>query len=141
MKRPWHLWLVGIVSLLWNAGGAMDYAMSKFKVESYLSQLSDEGRAFLDSTPLWFDAAWAFGVWASVAGSLFLLLRSRHAVAAFAVSLAGLLVSMIYSVWLARSPMLADAGIAAWVFTLAIPVVLVGLLIYARRMAAKGVLR
>lgn len=141
MKRPWHLWLVGIVSLLWNAGGAMDYAMSKFKVESYLSQLSDEGRAFLDSTPLWFDAAWAFGVWASVAGSLFLLLRSRHAVAAFAVSLAGLLISMIYSLWLARSPMLADAGIAAWVFTLAIPVVLVGLLIYARRMAAKGVLR
>ena len=36
---------------------------------------------------------------------------------------------------------LADAGIAAWVFTLAIPVVLVGLLIYARRMAANGVLR
>ena len=141
MKRPWHLWLVGIVSLLWNAGGAMDYAMSKFKVESYLSQLSDEGRAFLDSTPLWFDAGWAFGVWASVAGSLFLLLRSRHAVAAFAFSLAGLLISMIYSLWLARSPMLADAGIAAWVFTLAIPVVLVGLLIYARRMAAKGVLR
>jgi hypothetical protein len=119
----------------------MDYAMSKFKVESYLSQLSDEGRAFLDNTPLWFDAAWAIGVWASVAGSLFLLLRSRHAAAAFAVSLAGLLVSMIYYVWLARSPMLAEAGITAWVFTLAIPVVLVGLLIYARRMAAKDVLR
>jgi len=26
-RTPWHVWLVGIVALLWSSFGAMDYLM------------------------------------------------------------------------------------------------------------------
>lgn len=28
MKTPWHLWLVGVIAVLFNAIGAFDHAMS-----------------------------------------------------------------------------------------------------------------
>ena len=28
MKTPWHLWVVGVVSLLWNGFGGYDFIMS-----------------------------------------------------------------------------------------------------------------
>jgi len=33
-NTPKHLWVVGVVSLLWNAVGAFDYFMSKTRNEA-----------------------------------------------------------------------------------------------------------
>jgi hypothetical protein len=30
-KTPWHLWVVGILSLLWNAFGGYDYTMTQLR--------------------------------------------------------------------------------------------------------------
>lgn len=97
MKTPFHLWIIGIISLLWNASGAYDYVMTQTKNVVYLEMLSDAQKAFLDAGPVWFEAAWAVGVWFSVLGSLLLLLRSRFAGTAFGLSFAGLMVSSVYS--------------------------------------------
>ena len=35
--RPKHLWIVGILSLLWNAMSAFDYKMTQTKNESYMA--------------------------------------------------------------------------------------------------------
>jgi len=141
MKTPFHLWIVGILSLLWNAGGAFDYVMSKTKNEGYMAQLSPEQMAFLEGVPVWFSATWAIGVWFSVFGSILLLLRSRFAVQAFGLSLIGLIISSIYTYGLAEQRTFEAGGMAAVIFSIIIPVVLVLLLIYARRMTRKGVLR
>ena len=33
-KTPWHLWLVGVVSLLWNGFGGYDFIMSTTQGET-----------------------------------------------------------------------------------------------------------
>ncbi len=141
MKTPVHLWIVGVLSLLWNAGGAYDYLMSQLGNEQYLSMLTDAQRAYIEGVPTWFEAVWAIGVWFSVFGSILLLLRSRIAGSAFAISLGGLLASSVYSYGIADPSALAISGTFALVFSAAIVVVLILLWIYARTMTRRGVLR
>jgi lipopolysaccharide export LptBFGC system permease protein LptF len=141
-KTPFHLWIVGILSLVWNAGGGFDYVMTQTRNPDYLEMLTPEQLGFLESAPLWFEAAWAVGVWLSIAGSLLLLLRSRYAGSAFALSLLGLIVASIYTYVLSDGGnAMAMSGTGALIFTIAIPVILILLLIYARAMTRRGVLR
>ncbi|UWR00538.1 hypothetical protein K3729_07135 [Rhodobacteraceae bacterium S2214] len=140
MKTPFHVWIVGIIALIWNAGGAYDYVMTQTENEAYLAMLSDAQKAFLDNGPIWFETAWAIGVWFSMLGALLLLLRSRLAGPAFGLSLVGLIVSSVYSFGIAdRTGM--DMTPTQLGFTVAIYVVLVLLWIYARAMTRRGVLR
>jgi hypothetical protein len=141
-KTPIHLWIVGIVSLLWNAGGAVDYVMTRTNAAEYMAAQPPARLAMLEQAPYWFGATWALGVWFSVIGSLLLLARSRFAGIAFALSLIGLAGSSIYTYGMANGgSMVAAAGTAAIVFTFAIPVLLVLQWLYARAMTKRGVLR
>ena len=140
MKTPVHLWIIGVIALIWNAGGAYDYVMTQFQDEAYLAMLTDAQRAFLDTGPVWFEAAWAVGVWFSVLGSVLLLLRSRFAGAVFGLSFLGLVVSSVYSFGIADRTGLTLSP-AQMGFTIAIFVVLAVLWIYARAMTRRGVLR
>ena len=139
-KAPVHLWIVGGVSLLWNAFGALDYTMSQLRNEAWLSQLTEAQRAWLDASPAWTAAAWAFGVWGALLGSALLLMRSRHAFWAFVVSLAGLAVSTIYQHVISPMPASANSGFMSMLM-IAIWIVALGLLYYAYKMRASGVLR
>ena len=140
MTTPVHLWIVGIFAVIWNAGGAYDYVMTQTENADYLAMLTEAQRAFLDRGPVWFEAAWAVGVWFSVLGALLLLARSRFAGSAFALSLAGLIVSSVYSFAIAdRTGLEMSAGQIG--FTAAIYIVLILLWVYARAMTRRGVLR
>ena len=46
VKTPWHLWLVGILGLLWSTMGATDYFMTQTGNEAYLSNFTPEQLAF-----------------------------------------------------------------------------------------------
>ncbi len=141
MKTPIHLWIIGVLALIWNFGGVFDYVAVKFRMESYISQMPEGGMAFLDAAPAWYSAAWAIGVWFSLIGALLLLLRSRLAPSAFGMSFLGLVIASIYSFVIADSSPMRDAGMGAMLFTLAIYVVLIILYLYARAMTRRGVLR
>jgi hypothetical protein len=133
---------MGIVSLFWNAGGAFDYVMTRTNAAEYLAAQPDARLVMLDQAPLWFGFTWALGVWFSVIGALLLLMRSRFASFAFALSLIGFLGSSIYTYGIADGgSMVAAAGTAAIAFTIAIPVLLVLQWLYARAMTRRGVLR
>jgi len=140
MKAPWHLWVIGAVSLLWNAFGAYDFLLTQLVIEDYLAMMTEPQRAMMDSRPAWFDASWALGVWGSVLGSILLLLRSRHAVTAFAFSILGLIVSSIWSYGLADPSALEVVGGFAAIFSVVICVVLVLLFVYSRAMARRAIL-
>ncbi len=141
-KTPIHLWIVGIVSLFWNAGGAFDYVMTRTNAAEYLAAQPPARLLMLEQALLWFGATWAIGVWFSIIGSILLLMRSRLAGPAFALSLLGLIGSSIYTYGIADGgSMVAAAGTAAIVFSIAIPVILVLLWLYARAMTRRGVLR
>ena len=138
---PKHLWIVGILSLLWNCFGAYDYTMSHLGGLAYFESMGLDAEAFawFQALPAWSVAAWAIGVWVSVLGSVLLLLRSRHAATAFLVSLAGAVVSFGYQ-FTSERPASLEGGMAT-VMPLVILIAIVAQWYYARRQAAAGVLR
>ncbi len=77
----------------------------------------------------------------AVAGSVALLLRSRHAVRLFVLSFAGMIGNTIYGRLIAPTPMSEIAGPAALWFMLAVVVVAVFPLLHSAAMARRGVLR
>ena len=141
MKTPIHLWIVGIVTLLWNAGGAFDYLMTQMGNAEYLAMLTPDQLTYIQSTPTWFEAVWAIGVWFSVFGSILLLARSRLAAPAFGLSFLGLAASSVYSYVIASPNALQISGTFALIFSGVIVVGLIMQWIYARVMTRRGVLR
>jgi hypothetical protein len=138
---PKHLWVVGILSLLWNCFGAYDYLMSELDGEAYLAKMGygPDVAGWMESFPVWAVALWAIGVWGSVAGSILLLLRSRHAATAFLVSLIGAVGSFGYQ-FTSERPAEVAGGVEA-IIPLVIVIAIVAQWYYARRKAAVGVLR
>ena len=141
VKTPWHLWAAGILSLLWNAFGAFDYVMTKLRNPEYMAAFTPEQQAYFYSFPLWANVGWALGVWGSVLGSLLLLVRSRHAVTAFLLSLVGLAISSVYQFGMHYGDLERMFGAFPMIFTAVIWVVVIALFLYARAQTAKGVLR
>lgn len=140
MRAPWHLWLVGIVSLLWNAMGAFDYSATQFAWESYMSQFTPEQRTYFDSFPAWVVSTWALAVWLSVAGSLLLLLRSALAAPCLGIALVAMAATFLHNFVLSDVSMTEIAGPEALGFSAAIAAVAVALFLYARAMRRRGVL-
>lgn len=133
---PWHLWLVGVLTLLFNAMGILSYTTTKLEMLAEMG-MTPEQIAFMNSYPAWASALWALGVWGAFAGSVLLLLRSRFAVPAMLVAFLGLIGTTIYNYGMAEVP----ASMEAPVLDVAIWAVTLFLLVYARTMRAAGVLR
>lgn len=140
-KAPWHLWAVGIVSLLWNAIGAYDYSMTHLQGAQYMADMGMQGDAiaYIEALPAWATGAWALGVWGSFIGSILLLLRSALAVWSFVVSLVGVAAMTIYNLGVEVPASMSSPGMVAFEWVIKIVVVL--LLWYSWRMKQRGVLR
>ena len=80
VATPKHLWVVGVLALLWNCMGAFDYVMTESRNASYLRGFTRQQLDYFFGFPAWVIACWAIAVWGGVAGSLLLLLRKRLAV-------------------------------------------------------------
>lgn len=143
VKTPWHLWLVGVLSLLWNGFGAFDFIQTTTRGDAYMraAGFDDAMVAYYEAMPGWMYLPWTLGVWGAVIGSVMLLLRRRWAVPAFGLSLVGALISLIYGK-LIDPPPPAPPELAAmsWmpIVILLIAVLLFG---YAFNMRKRGVLR
>ena len=145
-RAPAHLWVVGSTSLLWNLFGAVNYLATRLRSETYVENMmpgvdAQATFAWVDAFPMWAQFGWGLGVWFALAGSILLLLRHRYAVAAFGVSLVGILLGLGYQILLAPPPPgAAEQGGGQYVHFVVIAVG-VALFLYARAIAAKGVLR
>lgn len=97
-KAPIHLWIVGVLSLLWSAMNCADYYMLRTRNIDWISQTPgispQDMLAWIDSFPFWAQLGWAAWVWMSLAGAAMLLMRNRWAVPAFAISLAGAVIGL-----------------------------------------------
>ena len=74
-KTPVHLWIVGILALVWNAIGAFDYLATQLELEFYMGSFEPEMLEYFYGIPSWAIAGWAIAVWFAFAGSIGLLLR------------------------------------------------------------------
>jgi hypothetical protein len=138
-KVPRHLWIVGVLAVLWNGIGAFDYAATQFRYQPYMSQFTPEQLAYFYGFPAWAVSGWAIAVWSALIASVGLLLRKSWAVGVFGLSIAAMLVTALYNFVLSDG--LAMMGAGGAVFTAVIWVIAFALFFYARRMAGKGVLR
>ena len=141
-KTPWHLWVVGVLSLLWNGFGAYDFIMSTTKGEAYMraSGMTQPMIDYYDAMPAWMYGPWTLGVWGAVLGSVLLLIRRRLAVPAFTLSLLGAAASLIYGKVNPMPPLppaMAAMGYMPWIIVLIAAL----MLWYAWAMAKRGVLR
>ena len=135
---PRHLWIVGIVALLWNLLGAMDYVMTETRNEAYMGQFTPEQLEFFYSFPAWLIAFWAIAVWGGVLGTVLLLMRKKLAVPVLLVSLLCMVVTAVHNYGFAGG--VDIVGGVGFLFSVVIFVVALALVIYARGMARRGVL-
>jgi hypothetical protein len=138
-KVPRHLWIVGVLAVLWNAMGAFDYSATQLRIEAYMSGFTPEQLEYFYGFPAWAVAAWAIAVWSALLGSICLLLRKSWAVWLFEISIAGMVITAIYNFVLSDGWKMIGAGGA--VFTAVIWAIAFFLFFYARRMQERGVLR
>jgi hypothetical protein len=141
MKTPWHLWLVGIVALLFNAIGVFDFVMSMAQGAKYQASagMTPEQIAHYQQMPGWMVVVWAIGVFGAFGASILLLMRRRQAALTFIVSLAAFGVSLFYTYVLTHGGAVMGRQMA--ITSAVIAALLVGFAVYARRMGARGVLR
>jgi hypothetical protein len=137
-RIPVHLWIVGVVALLWNAMGAFDYLATQLELDFYMGAFNEEQLAYFYGFPKWVVAAWAFGVWGGVAGSIGLLLRKKWAVWAFGISFAGMAISSIHTVFLTNGFEMMGEG--SPIMTALVWVGAILLLVYSIAMKKRGVL-
>jgi hypothetical protein len=144
-RTPAHLWIVGILSLLWNCVGATDYFMTRTHNAGYLKMTMPKVDpvtfyGWVENMPLYAQVGWGLGVWLALLGSVLLLMRSRWAVWSFGISLVGAILSLGYQIALAP-PMPGEGGAANSIMAAVIIVIALALFLYARAMEKKGVLR
>jgi hypothetical protein len=135
-KTPWHLWVVAILTLLWNGSGAVTILLAQM---GRLPDISADEAAYYAAQPLWFVIATSIATFAPVAAGIALLVRSRLAVPLFAVSLAIILALNLYELAVGVSRELVNPG--AMVVTIIIVAIAVLQLAYSNAMKKRGVLR
>jgi hypothetical protein len=144
-RTPAHLWVVGILSLLWSGFGAYDYVMTRMRNVDYLASSMpgvdpNAALAWIDGMPMYAQFGWGLGVWMGLLGSILLVIRSRWAVWSYGLSFIGAILGLGYQVALA--PALPGAeGLMYTLMPLAIILIALALVLYARAMEQKGVLR
>lgn len=144
-RTPAHLWIVGILALLWNCFGAYDYVMSNMRNLDYIRSAMpgvdpNTALAWMDAFPMYAKVGWALGVWGGLLGAILLLIRSRFAVWAFAASIVGVVLSIGYQLAVAQ-PLSGANSPMAKIIPAIITLIALFLLGYSWRMEKRGVLR
>ncbi|MCL6683536.1 hypothetical protein [Sphingomonas alba] len=146
-RTPVHLWIVGGLAALWGAFGCYDYTMTRMRNTDYIASMMPgvDPQAVLnwvDGFPIWVAFGWGLGVWMGLAAALLLLFRSRWAVPAQGLSLIGALLGLGYQIMGGAEPLpgMEDTMVNKLMPFIIIAIAL-GLFLYARAMANRGVLK
>ena len=140
VRTPWHLWVVGVLALLWNSFGCVDYFMTQTRMDEWFAQMGMTAAQvdYFKAMPMWTHGAWAIGVWGGALGAILLLLRRKLALPVFLASFLGWLAGAIYA--FALSDGMQAMG-SMWPMQVVIGAACLFFIWYARMMSKKGVLR
>jgi hypothetical protein len=141
IKAPWHLWLIGVIAVLFNSIGVFDFVMVRAQGAKYMASagMTPQQIAHYQGMPGWMTAVWAIGVFGAFLASILLLMRRKAAFPVFVVSLAAFLVSLLYTYVLTNGGPVMGRQMA--ITSAVIAVLLLVFSWYSRAMAARGVLR
>lgn len=94
--RPGWFITVAVVLLLWAIAGVASFAGHAFVGERMAAEQGAWDLAYYRALPAWFAWDYAIATLAALAGAIALLMRSRHAVVLYVVSLVGVVIQFGY---------------------------------------------
>ena len=125
-KPPVWFYIVAALALLWNLMGVMVFIAQVTTSPDALAAMPENERTLYENFPLWALIAFAAAVFGGAAGCILLLLRKSLATTIFMVSLAGIVVQMIYNLFVSGAMDVYGPGaIAMPIMILIIGVVLI----------------
>ena len=130
----WSFWLITVVALLWNIGGAINYLMQTDL--AFVATLPETHRAIIEGRPVWATGGFAIGVFGGAIGCLLLLFRKISAFYMFIVSLLGVLVTMLHTMNVAIS--IIEFSFFEIIVMILMPIIVAAILIwYANQAMSK----
>lgn len=137
-KPSVSFWIIGVLTLIWNAIGSIAYLGQKFMTEDIKSAIHKDQLEIIQNTPAWATAAFAFAVWFGLLASIFLLIRKKWATNFFMISFAGVFVQLIYNIFFSKAfEVYGTAGVVQALITVSISIFLIW---YSRKCTDDGIL-
>lgn len=138
---PWHLWLVGLLMLTWNAMSCFSHVMTLTQNAAYFraTGVTPQIAAYFAALPASYVVAWTIGVWGGLVAAVGLLMRKTWTVWWFAASQLAMAVNSVASLLNPDArEVLGRVGTI-----MAIAVIILGALVvlYSMMMKQRGVLR
>ena len=127
---------VAIAALVWNLLGCAAFLSDVMLTPEDVAKMSAAQQAMYAARPAWSVAATAIAVWGGAAGCLGLILRKRWAMPVLIASLAGVIVQDVSLFGLSKIP--AETAAVAVVLQGLVLVIAIGLVLLARKAAARG---
>ena len=133
---PRSFLIIGILALLWNLMGVMNYLMHVMMSAEALSKMPEAERLLMVSYPAWATGAFALAVFSGVLACVGLLLKKAWSVPAFLVSLIAIVVQFTY--WLFMTNSRDVYGSEVFIAPVLVTLVAAFLVWYSRGANAKG---
>ena len=125
-----------IAALLWNLLGCAAYLSDVLLTPEDVAKMSAAQQALYAARPAWSVAATAIAVWGGAVGCLGLIVRKRWAMPLLIASLAGVIVQD--ASFFGLSEMAAQTAPVAVVLQGLVLLIAIGLVLLARKAAARG---
>jgi hypothetical protein len=138
---PWHLWLVGVLWLVYSAMSCYSHAMTLTENASYFraTGVTPEIAAYFAAVPAWYVVTWTIGAWGGLLAAVGLLVRKSWAVWSFAVSQLAMAAN---SVWTLVNPDAYEVfGNVGWIWALTTIALCAFLVFYSMAMKRRCILR
>ena len=127
-RAPWHLWVVGVLSLLWNASGAYVFgqALSGAAMDMDATEI-----AYYADVPVWAMVLTGITFTTAILGAITLLLRSRWSPTLYLLSIAAILASTVADIargsalllqsqdWLVLAGVTTGLAVVQWLYAYA----------------------
>ena len=133
-KKHWSFWIICILGLVWNVGGATNYLMQTNM--EFVNSMPATHQAIIIERPVWATGGFAVGVFGGALGCILLMFVQRISLYVFLISLIGIVATMIHTMDVAISD-IEFSFLEVFVMAILPLVVALALLAYAKHAIAK----
>jgi len=95
VKPHFSFWMIAAAGLVWNLLGCLNY-VTQSNPET-VAQMPEVYQVIIAGRPAWATGGFAIGVFGGAVGCILLLLRRRVALPVFILSLAGIIVTSVFT--------------------------------------------
>jgi hypothetical protein len=139
-RTPWHLWVVGVLALVYNAAACYSHVQTLRQDASYFAGtgVTPELAAYFAALPYWYIVMWTIGAWGGLVASVGLLLHKSWSVQWFIASQLGFIVNSVATLLNPKAQEVLGSVGQIW----SIATIVIGILVvlYSMAMKRRGVL-